>query len=363
MSHLPTSTDFIHSIFYATDVIKKIKCTEDKEILKRFPDGAFTWQDLDQFRTYPCPDNLQSPCQHGKCRIANKETCNLLSQLPFNDDGSALNQPSCTPATGATGGSSNDDSQCQNLGYEAICGSDGKCTPKHPYLEWSLSYTGPDGGPGRCIVGNSSLRKWCEFPETRRTESTPGVTNVPAFQYLDEESKCQITKDYCDWMQVSYRATGPDGPDCYTTGIQQFFEDFLVGRTIFRGLKSLFEGFDKLDYQLEKIAERRYASEYEVIQKDFGGPGIHLYSIIWKDNAIKADPKLNGSMAGFFADEVEKVYPDLVKKKKGDKCIIINRTQVKLDPRLKRIYLVVGAGKWILESMLKAAEKDLRNLA
>lgn len=355
MSHLPTGTDFIHSMFYASDVIKNKKCVGDTDITNKYGKDSFVWQNLDQFRVYPCPTGLSYSCEHGSCRIATQAMCNSVSQLPFNKyDGSNLNQPSCNPSATGT------NTECQNLEYNAICGSSGKCIPKYPYLEWSLSYTGPSGTSGRCILGNSSLKKWCEYPQTRRTESTPGVTNVPAFQYDDNYSKCQITKSYCDWMEVSFSPTGPLGPSCYTTGIQSFFEDFFVGKTIFRGIKSMFEGFNNLGYQLEKIGDRRYASDYGLIKKDFGGKGINLYSIIWNDKIIDKYPQLGGGMVGFFSDEIEKVYPELVRKKNGDKYIIINRTQVQLNPSLKRIYLIVGSGKWVLESLMKAVKEDLK---
>lgn len=59
-----------------------------------------------------------------------------------------------------------------------------------------------------------------------------------------------------------------------------------------------------------------------------------------------------------FADEVEKVYPNLVKTKLGAKYIYVSRDQVKENPKIKRIYLVVGSGKWLLESIMAMMPKQ-----
>ena len=324
----PTYLDNLHAIMYSIDRIKKERCN-DPEILSKYP--GIKWQPRDENRTYPCPSALKDKCEHGRCVISDRDACIAQSQVPFGIDGTELQTKSC-----------NEDKDCEGLNYEATCGSEKSCVPTKSYLEWH---------DGKCILGNFQLKRWCEFPTQRRQEAEHGVTDVPPFKYDDTSGNCQITKPYCDWMGVSYKENDNGRPNCYTTTGQDVGE-FLLGKTIFRGIKKITEGFNNLPQQITKISDRKYASTYTKLAQDYGGPGIHLYQIVWKPETEKNHNTANGSTAGFFADEVEKVFPDIVITKSGAKYINISRDQVKANHKLKRIYLISGSGKWFLSSII-----------
>ena len=347
---LPTPLDFINAIMYTSDRIKKEKC-QDVDIVKKIP--GIKWQKREENRIYHCPEKLKDTCEHGKCVISNKETCMSQSQVPFSVSGKIFPERSCT-----------DDKECvvkENIdpkyapfpGSTFVC-SEKKCIPAKTYLEWR---EGKDGQDGKCIMGNDYLRKWCEFPESRSDQSEKGTTDCPPFKYDENTGDCKITKEYCKWMGVSYKDNN-GSPDCYEkTG--QTIGEFIMGKTIFRWFKKSTETFDLLPNEMNKIADRKNAQHYVELSKDFGGPGINLYQIIWKPETEGKHPTANGhSIAGFFADEVEKVYPNLVKSKLGAKYIYISRDQVKENPKIKRIYLVVGSGKWLLESIMAMMPKQ-----
>ena len=345
---LPTPLDYINAIMYTLDRIKKEKC-QDPTITKKYP--GIKWQSHEENRIYHCPVELKDKCDHGNCVISTKDQCMAQSQVPYLPDGKPI--PSIPCIDTKTGLAS--DEICKNIFKEKdpensyICGeSSKKCIPAKSYLEWREGQNGKDG---KCIFGNFSLKQWCENPEQRRAESAPGATDVPAFKYNNATGDCTITKEYCDWMGVSYDENDKGRPNCYiSTG--QTIGEMIMGKTIFRGIKKSVEGFDTLPYQINKLADRKLSSKYVLLAKDFGGPGIKLYQIIWKPEAIDKHPTGNISIAGFFSDEVEKVYPELIKTKSGAKYIIVNRDQVKENPKIKRIYFVAGSGGWLLQNIM-----------
>lgn len=323
----PTYLDNIHAIMYAIDRIKKERCN-DPDILKKYP--GIKWDSREENRIYPCPAALKDKCDHGRCIIADKETCMSQSQVPFGPDGGELPTKSCS-----------EDKDCKGLDYEARCDTEEKkCIPTKSYLEWHDE---------KCILGNTYLRRWCEFPAQRRDEAEHGVTDVPPFKYVDTSGTCQITKPYCDWMGVSYKENDNGRPNCYTTTGQDVGE-FIMGKTIFRGIKKITEGFNNLPQQITKLSDRNYAKTYAKLSDNYGGPGIHLYQVVWKPEVA------DGSSAVFFSDEIEKVYPEIIITKNGAKYINVSREQVKVNPKLKRIYLISGSGKWFLSSIINMSK-------
>lgn len=349
---VPTPIDFINATFYATDSLKKKLCNSPTT-KKKYPGTQWVSKNPPP---YSCPPGLT--CDHGNCKIVTEEECNKHSQLPWGPGGVKLDGPSCKK-----------DDDCKNSSFEAICSSKKKCIPKNPYLEWHpSSATGP---AGICQFGNFALRKWCEYPSTRRTSSENGVTNVPPFKYNAETGNCEITKDYCDWMEVSYKIDDKNRPTCYTKTGQKIGE-FIMGKTIFRSLKrvtedkdvkegynqysykaspSLVEGFNKLDH-VQKLADEKYILDKNIISKNFGGPGIHLYHIVWKRTSVDKDKGTAKDGMGMLAKEVKKVYPDAVTVIDGDMYISITKDQVRKNPKLKRIYLTSSSGNWMLKTFI-----------
>ena len=103
---------------------------------------------------------------------------------------------------------------------------------------------------------------------------------------------------------------------------------------------------------------------YKKIGPDFGGPGIHLYTIIWKDDAVKHDPNAYGGTVGVLSKEIKKKYPELVVRKDGLDWIDIDVVDAKKDKYVKRIYLVSTSGSWMLKnitSILEQAQKYGKN--
>lgn len=322
---LPTPVDNIHASMYAMDRVKKERCN-DTDITTIYP--GIQWQLMEENRMYPCPSNITN-CEHGKCRIITATQCLAESQVPFNTDGNGFKSNDCKK-----------DTDCKNLDYDpAICNNN-KCQPRNPYLEWNTDIN-------KCVYGNFALRQWCDYPKQRRTIPEKGITNVPPFNYIPGKSKCQITKEYCEWMGVEYTEKDDKGrPNCYETAGQSVAE-FVLGKTIFRDLKKITENFQTIPHNIVKIADRKKAKKYEILSKDFGGTGIHLYQIFWSDKTT----------SGFFSDEIKEIYPELIIKKNNIEFININIEQVKKNPKLKRIYLVSGSGNWITDSIFTAGIK------
>ena len=369
----PTPLDITNAMMYAMDRIKKEQCT-DPDIVKKYP--GIKWKSKEENRIYTCPVVLKDKCEHGSCLLSSKESCIAQSQKPgFLSDGKTRIKEDlickdkkdgcCASYEGQCTVTCKEDTDCSNFfkddpGSTYVCnkntsnGESPSCTTTKPYLEWR---DGQNGEDGKCIYGNFIAQKWCENPRSRRTEATRGATDVPAFKYDDTTGKCNITKEYCDWMGVSYK--DGDRPDCYETTGQKTGE-FVLGKTIFRGIPklahsigNLIEGFNNLPNEINNLADRHSAEHYVEISKDFGGVGINLYQIIWKPDCENKQL----STVGFFADEIEKVYPQLIKNKSGVKYIVVNRNHLKENPKIKRIYVVAGSGRWLMDNIIEMAKK------
>lgn len=329
---LPTALDHMHAMFYALDRIAKERC-QDTDILAKYP--GLIWESKDNNRIYPCPTGV-TQCEHGSCRIGTKQVCDASSQIPWQSDGKMYPSVSCKKT---------DD--CKNVGYNAICSSGGNCIPAKPYLEWHPDYKYAD--TGKCVIGNIGLRRWCENPSSRRDSSEAGVTDVPPFKYDENTGNCLITPEYCAWMGVDYEASDSNGVPSCSEGTGQQIGEFFIGKTIFKGLKRVTENFDILPNQVTKCVDEQEMSRKTLIGKDFGGSGINLYQISWKNG--------DKPISGFISSEIESRYPQLITKNNGKKTLVISRDQIQNDKYLKRIYLTAGSGNWILESLLKIYNK------
>ena len=212
--------------------------------------------------------------------------------------------------------------------------------------------------------GDSAFYQWCKYPESRRTSSLKGVTDVPAFDYDASTGKCLITKPYCDWMEVSFEESNKDGyPDCYLSGGQKFSEKYFFGRTIFRGVKKFFQGGYTEGYQqnppprhFELMIDPKKMKSYKNIGPNFAGKGINLYQIVWADDAVRFDKNAYGGTVGFLSSEIKKKYPELISNKNGLEWIEMDIEDGKKNNDLKRIYLTISSGSWMLENIKKFLE-------
>ena len=293
---LPTGQDNINAMLYALDRMKRERCTRAASL----PNSGVKYESAEKHRVYPCHSGLRD-CEHGKCKINTKAKCDSVSQLPFDAiTGDPFPKTKC-----------NTDSDCpQNL----TCASDKTCVPKNPYLEFR---------DGKCVYGNFALLKWCRFPNQRRAQAEAGVTNVPPFQYDSTKGACQITKDYCDWMGVSFKNDANGEPTCYTKA-GQLAGEFLVGKTIFRKLRGV-KGKEKGD----------------LVSKDFAGKNVSLF--------------LTNGRLSFDVDEVKKAYPDLVTV---DDSIEFTKDDL-TDPHKKRLFFVLRHSQWISQPFVETIAKNL----
>lgn len=289
---LPTSLDSINAMMYALDRIRKERCEDAMS-----KQSGIEYVSEPNKRMYPCSSTLKH-CEHGKCKIVSKELCEDKSQIPFD-----LISGDVIP--GSKKCTINDD--CAD---NEMCSSK-KCVVVKPYLEFR---------DGKCLYGNSSLRKWCSYPTHRRLKPTKGTTDVPPFNYDVNQGKCLITKSYCDWMRTSYKIDEKGRPTCYDTTGQKIGQ-FFLGKTLFRDLK------------ITKT----------VVTPNFAGYGVNLY--------------LQNSRLGFSADEVESAYPELVDKK--TKELTFNSDDLK-DNNKKRIVFLSKHTDWISPSIIKAAAKKIK---
>lgn len=301
-----TSLDLANSLLYARNRILYDKCVK----LAQSGTGV-AWQQTipDGSVPYLCPSSLMtgstgsqsSTCFYGHCAFTTESECMKHSKLPYD------------PKTGE---------------YISSTGANSF------YMEWRQRPEGPAGSMG-CYLGNSPFRRWCEIPETRNPS-----TSDPPFTYIANGptgGTCHMTEDYCNAKNSDW---DPDSQSCYKSGGQQFVEA-LFGNTIdawFRGncgtnpflseSASLSHPRYSKNDKLAKLSDRKIKDRLVKIGPDYGGPGVHLYLYGYKPEAHKiiSDPK--ALQLGFIADEVEKIYPELIEIRDGYKWIVFNSEHI-----------------------------------
>jgi hypothetical protein len=279
---METPLEYIYGIVYMHDQIKSKYCHEMME-----KDSGISYVPDDIHRSYPCPPGIDN-CEHGKCIITTKETCLKHSKKV----GPAKDVMPCKT-----------NSECQK---GEIC-VQGKCVENKPYLEFR---------DGKCLYGNEFLRLWCENPKLRRNGEVKGVTDVPPFHYDLKTGKCEVTKDYCDWMQVSYKIDEKGRPTCYSKTGQKVGE-FILGKTLFRDIKYITH-----------------------MAPDFAGKNVNLY--------------MQGTQLGFLYDEVVASYPELLV---GDN-LVFKREDLK-DKNKKRLFFLLKHTDWVSPSFINAVKRKM----
>src|SRR5690606_30941825 len=97
------------------------------------------------------------------------------------------------------------------------------------------------------------------------------------------------------------------------------------------GIESAIRELSKSPETACVIADKDRVKKKMLIGKNYAGEGINLYMITWDTEK---------TFVGFVSDEIEKVYPSIIKNTKRGKFICVNKdifNTVK-DPNLKRIY-------------------------
>lgn len=355
-----------------------------------------------------CP----KPVTSGHCHINNKETCNKYSTLPYicNDktceykSDKIMNNLVYTEWQPIT---CNENKVCVNnqkcINGKCACNDDNDCAGNGKCINKLCE-------GNQCIIGNFMLREWCENPQSRcepdkngnypaicnDSSDTRGITNISPFYYNTETGGCYMTRDYCKDFGVDYnKGTCKKDADCdtnekcilqkdgnsYCTGptseckipAGQTIGEMFIGKTIFRWFKSnascpnenikekfendmknqlqlLFKQFNNFPEKIKVLADNKYMKNKIITASNFAGTNIHLYLIEW-NNKINKSEKIK---SGFDADEIQKIFPELIKIENNKKYIIISKKDIGNDNRKKRIYLTLNSSNWISHNIFNA---------
>lgn len=166
-----------------------------------------------------------------------------------------------------------------------------------------MKATSNSNGRTICSRGNSLIYQWCNYPQTRGGgEQMAGLTNVPPFSYniVRGEETCTIPKLYCLEHGYDYDNVKME---CFKPVSLQIAEFFGLGAFV-QYMESL--GYAKpltlSDDTLAAIAsDSRLKHNIKIHTRDYVGPGIHLYTFIWKPWALEIYGKY-GPDIGFIAD-------------------------------------------------------------
>ena len=239
----------------------------------------------------------------------------------------------------------------------------------HITKNYCTSY-GTDYGSGLCNSDSDCKSKnGKSLGSCRRSPECPLIGGD--CNHICDKTDCVIDDDCKIGDKCSNGNCIGDNSNCLTSTGQDVGE-MLVGKTIFRYFKdgrtcekyepqkikqtenyiqNLFKSFDNIPEVVSKLADSSLMSQKKLVGKDFGGPGIHLYTIVWSEEA-NILPLCD---SGFDADEVSKVYKHLVIIKNGKKYIKVSRKDIKNDNNIKRLYISLNSGKWLFSNILNNA--------
>ena len=346
MSGIPSNLldiDYAQAVVYAKNKSAYSQCTNKdirQAVAKMFnvPDSdsspIYNWIQDAQNTAYPCTSNDPTVCPVGTCSITSEQLCNTIGAQGYPYDEDSMGN--------------------YKQGYDT------NSKFNIPYVAWRT----PDWSPNqeKCVVANPTTKRWCISPGSRSDQFKNGVTNVPPFSFDESTGKCNLTQDYCEWMDQDW---DPQSKTCKeSTGekVAQFF----LGKTIFGffdeavknrgnlcGLQtnqvapetkenfklfiekhhsSLKENYDKLGTNFEKLVDDKMIKEKFVFKENFL-PGINLYMVQWKDES----PSEFKPGFSFISSELEKVYPQYIKKKNGLKYLVIPKQDIS-KPDVKKLY-------------------------
>ncbi|KAK0091477.1 hypothetical protein PV326_003167 [Microctonus aethiopoides] len=200
----PTTEDVNNAYVYAA---AKIMHEIYEKNYHAFSSNDVYWQNHDV--NYFCPKGLN--CLNGQMEFS-KTGCLNTSCFPYDSMGEPLHPITNKPKT-----------------ISPYCFDKfKKWTEKSPipdtqYHEW-------DNEKQVCRAVVPFLKRWSEYPHTRRPEREIGVTDVPPFNYINHNTVI-ITQDYCDRMGIPYVQ---EQNDCIPSVGQQIAEIFMG--TLYREL-------------------------------------------------------------------------------------------------------------------------------
>jgi hypothetical protein len=160
----------------------------------------------------------------------------------------------------------------------------------------------------------------------RNTVPQVGMTDVNPFVYDSNQGKCLISEPYCTYdMNVSYKIDEKGRPTCYST-VDQEIGEFLVGKTIFRGLRHHSKHSKNIENFQHDNHHQTTIRSSTLIGKDFAGKNVNLYLVQTTKNF----------QIGFDFDEIRQAYPNNCSKNK----LKFSLAEMQKDSNKKRIFVL-----------------------
>jgi hypothetical protein len=341
----PTSLDMTNSMIYARNRILHDKCQNlaaggaGVEWQPIIPDGSTPYQCPSGLMTGATGQASSSTCYYGHCAFTTEIECKRYSKLPYDP----ITGASTPSATGAF------------------------------YMEWRSNPSSATGS--KCYLGNAPFRRWCELPSARDPPDSS-----PPFKYTSDGPNggtCSLTEEYCTAKNSSW---DEESKSCYKSSGQLFVEA-LFGNTIdawFQGncgtnpflstgkqtthansknkghAPSNFSGGPealRFPIKYEKLSDRRLKTRLVKICPDYAGKGAHLYSYSYTPEAYDLISAPKSLQLGFMADEIEQIYPEIVKTVNGFKWISFTPEQLR-ERKYWRIINTIRNEHLILQLLL-----------
>jgi hypothetical protein len=225
----------------------------------------------------------------------------------------------------------------------------GGTTPDIPYLEWK---------GGKCVLGNSLLKRWCQYPSSRHSESIVGETDVAPFDY-SPETGCSISKAYC----TNCRQSDPKGmcigydavkKECVVPPGQGIGE-MLAGKTIFRYAKGEFQFVP--DVPVVFPQDDVLMKEKFVIGK-VGGVDLCLFQYdlekveeLLGNEDVKRECRNRIISVGFNGEDIMGNHPSIIQKNQNGVAYIF-LSPGRLTPDLYKIYFFLRNRDKIVNDIL-----------
>lgn len=182
-----------------------------------------------------------------------------------------------------------------------------------------------------CSRGSSMIYQWCNYPEQRAPGNVPGLTTkVQPFQYQIVQGKetCLITQGYCTSKGLQFDA---NKLECYKDSGLQAADFFGIG-TMIQDWRA--NGWTTNGTWIGMVSDKRLKDDVKIFEKDYFGPGVHLYSYRWNTTAYNLYGK-RGNQLGVIADTLPSGYT--IRDTNGYLTINFN-VQTPLMQKIRKFY-------------------------